>query len=69
MGKDGTEVLDGADAPADQGRPRRRRGAQLHRGKLVFWSAIVIAAVPFVAAALAMSPPSAATTTPPATWP
>jgi hypothetical protein len=53
MGRDGTEVLDAAGAPADEeATPPDGRAAR--RDKLVFRSAIVIAAVPFVVTALAM---------------
>jgi hypothetical protein len=52
MGKDGTELLDPVGAPAtDEAAPVQGRA---HRDKLVFRSALVIAALPFVVTALAM---------------
>ena len=52
MGKDGTELLDPVGAPAtDEAAPGHGRA---HRDKLVFRSALVIAALPFVVTALAM---------------
>ena len=55
MGRDGTELLDEADAPAaDETAGASADARATRRDKLVFRAALVIAAFPFVVTAAAM---------------